>query len=86
MPEEDPGDDEAQSYDPAEYTYVQVANRIQADIADWADGRKLPSEPDLAEQYGVAEMTIRRAKQVLVKRGLIRILHGRGTFVINPER
>jgi GntR family transcriptional regulator len=76
---EDPPD-----YSPTEYVYVQVADRIAAEIADWPAGRRLPSEDELAETYGVARMTVRRAKEVLTERGLVRTLHGRGTFVVTP--
>jgi DNA-binding GntR family transcriptional regulator len=39
------------------------------------------SERDLAEYYGVAYATVRRAMQVLRERGLIETIHGRGTYV-----
>lgn len=44
----------------------------------------LPSEADLAVEYGVAKMTIRRALEVLRERGIIRTLHGRGSVVVGP--
>jgi DNA-binding GntR family transcriptional regulator len=39
---------------------------------------------DLAEEYGVAYTTVRRAMAVLRERGLIKSIQGRGTFVIQP--
>nr|WP_234436181.1 GntR family transcriptional regulator [Streptomyces sp. NRRL S-813] len=47
-------------------------------------GARLPAERDLAQEYGVAYLTVRRAAQVLRERGLILTVHGRGTFVANP--
>jgi len=38
----------------------------------------------LAEHYGVAYGTVRRAIEVLRERGLITTIHGRDTFVSAP--
>ena len=46
-----------------------------------APGDKLPSEIDLAARFGVTRPTIRRALGHLQDEGLLRIEHGRGTFV-----
>ncbi|MFJ4340434.1 GntR family transcriptional regulator [Streptomyces sp. NPDC088915] len=45
---------------------------------------RLPAERDLAEEYGVAYLTVRRAARVLRERGLILTVHGKGTFVADP--
>lgn len=42
---------------------------------------KLPSEEDIAKNYGVSRVTIRRALDELEQEGLIIRIHGRGTFV-----
>ena len=66
---------------------VPVANQVARDIeADIVAGRiapdtRLPSEPDLALQYGVARMTVRRAVAQLRDKGLVVTVHGRGSFV-----
>ncbi|MBI1779261.1 MAG: phosphonate metabolism transcriptional regulator PhnF [Proteobacteria bacterium] len=44
-------------------------------------GDKLPAEIALASRYGVARQTIRRALSHLQSEGLLRVEHGRGTFV-----
>ena len=44
-------------------------------------GEKLPAEVDLADRFGVARQTIRRAISHLQNEGLLRVEHGRGTFV-----
>jgi DNA-binding GntR family transcriptional regulator len=78
------GDLEAPGGRDAELAYMRVAEDITARIAsgELAPGARLRSERDLAEHYQVAYGTIRRAMEVLRERGLIRTIHGRGTFVI----
>ncbi|MFE3452781.1 GntR family transcriptional regulator [Nonomuraea sp. NPDC059194] len=73
--------------DGPELVYLVVANHIAAKIerGDLKPGQRLSSELDLSEQYGVARMTIRRAIRELRERGLIRSVHGKGTYVQHPE-
>ena len=59
----------------------QVADDIRADIIKAAITGRLPTEVELASQYGVSRVTIRRAVAILVSEGLIEVIHGRGTFV-----
>ncbi|WP_420006839.1 phosphonate metabolism transcriptional regulator PhnF [Arenibacterium sp. LLYu02] len=47
----------------------------------WTPGAQLPSETDLAKRFGVNRHTVRRAMSALATRGVIRIEHGRGSFV-----
>lgn len=47
----------------------------------WPVGEKLPTEPELAQRFGVNRHTLRRAMQMLEERGLVRVEQGRGTFV-----
>ncbi|MFG2347088.1 GntR family transcriptional regulator [Streptomyces phaeochromogenes] len=42
-------------------------------------------ERDLAEEYGVAHLTARRATRELRERGLVVTLPAKGTFVAYPE-
>lgn len=57
-----------------------VANRI-------AVGETLPSERDLATQFGVSRTVIREALRVLLAKSLIDVSNGRGTVVreLTPE-
>lgn len=48
-------------------------------------GTALPTERELAAQYQVSRMTLRRALAELVDRGLIERRHGVGTFVARPK-
>jgi len=63
--------------------YDQVAADISADITSGAlaPGARLPTEIELAAQYQVSRVTIRRAVKELSGRGLVVVSHGRGTFV-----
>lgn len=62
---------------------VQVAADIEADIdaGQLAPDTRLPSEAELAVQYGVARVTVRRALELLRDRGKVVTVHGRGSFV-----
>jgi len=64
-----------------EHAYVQVANDVARRIGAGEITRKLPDERALADEYGVAYVTVRHAMQVLREQGLIVTIHGRGTFV-----
>jgi len=44
-------------------------------------GARLPSEPAVAEHYGAAKMTIRRALRELRERGLITTVVCKGSYV-----
>jgi GntR family transcriptional regulator len=70
--------------DSPELAYVQVANDLARRITSGKLHGRLPAERDLAVDYGVAYQTVRRAMEVLRERGLIRTVHGRGTFA-TPE-
>ncbi len=44
-------------------------------------GSRLPTEPALAERFGVNRHTVRRAVSALADRGLVKVEQGRGSFV-----
>jgi DNA-binding GntR family transcriptional regulator len=69
-----------------DFTYIQVANDIEARIEVGEITHKLPAERDLAKEYGVAYQTVRHSMQVLRDRGLIITRQGRGTFVAPAAR
>lgn len=54
-------------------------------IASWpsTDAKPLPSEPSLAARYGVSRVTIRATLAQLEQEGLIRRVHGVGTFPVH---
>ncbi|MGP4030205.1 GntR family transcriptional regulator [Actinomadura sp. 3N407] len=63
--------------------FLQVAALLRAAIADgeFPPGSQLPSEPELANRFGVKRATINRALSVLRSEGLVRPERGRGTTV-----
>jgi GntR family transcriptional regulator len=63
--------------------YVQAADYVQGQIAagKLPVGGRLPSERDLADQWGIAYQTVRRAMRELRERDLIVSVIGKGTFV-----
>ncbi|HTJ02499.1 MAG TPA: phosphonate metabolism transcriptional regulator PhnF [Methylovirgula sp.] len=60
----------------------QIAETLSHDVSNghFPAGR-LPTEPELAERFGVNRHTIRRAIGILADQGLVRVEQGRGTFV-----
>jgi GntR family transcriptional regulator len=68
---------------PAAYVYAEMANHLALRIRarDLRPGARLPGERDLAEEYGVAVGTARRAVEELRERGLAVTLPGKGTYV-----
>lgn len=67
--------------------YVQLADIIAGQIASGAlpPDRPIPSETRLADEYGVARLTARRAAQELRDRGLVVTVRGKGSFVAEPQ-
>lgn len=64
----------------------QIYSKLEADITagTYEPGQKLPSEHFLAADFGVNRHTIRRAMAGLADDGVIRVEHGRGSFVREP--
>jgi GntR family transcriptional regulator len=63
--------------------YRQLADLLRAAIESeqYAPGTTLPSELELAKQYGVGRLTVNRAVQILRSEGLVRVQRGRGTII-----
>lgn len=64
--------------------YELVADELSRRAGDLAAHDALPSERDLMQQLGVSRMTVRRAIEQLVRRGLVYQVQGSGTFVADP--
>ena len=64
--------------------HVLVREYVRSVIVNAEPGTPAPSERDLAEQFGVARMTVRHAIDALVAQGLLERVAGRGTFVTKP--
>jgi len=68
--------------------YQQIKSSIlkRIDSGAWQPGERLPSENALVSELGVSRMTITRALRELSQEGLLRRVHGIGTFVASPPR
>jgi DNA-binding FadR family transcriptional regulator len=53
----------------------------QLSLGEYQPGEKLPSEPELMEQFGVGRSTIREAIRILANSGLLSVRQGSGTYV-----
>jgi len=69
--------------DGPDLVWQQISDDLRADIESGVlpAGSRLPGEIELAEIYGVARVTIRRATLDLRQRKLVTVTIGRGTFV-----
>ena len=63
--------------------YMRIRRRIEERIERgiYPTGSMIPSEKDLAEEFGTTRLTIRSAVDELVRRGQIRRVRGKGAFV-----
>jgi GntR family transcriptional regulator len=67
--------------------YARVETVLASEITDGQlkTGQQLPTEDSLIVRFGVSRITVRRAIQNLVSRGLVEIRRGKGTFVAAPK-
>jgi GntR family transcriptional regulator len=72
---------------PALTLYTRVEEAIATEIAqgEYRPGDQLPTEDALLQRFQVSRITVRRAIQNLVRRGLLEIRRGLGTFVLSPQ-
>ena len=61
----------------------QLADTLKEAIlaGRWQAGEALPTEPELAAQFGVSRAVVRDGTRMLAARGLVEAQHGRGVFV-----
>ena len=80
MEDEDTAPIDPRGYDTA---YEVVAGRLERRIraGEFLWHRPLPSEPALAEWYGVSRTTVRSAIDLLAGKGMVEKRRGKGTFV-----
>jgi len=69
----------------SERLYEQIVQQIEQRIVsgELKVSDQLPSERELAEQFGVSRTAVREAIKTLHEKGLVEILVGRGTFIAN---
>ena len=70
-------------YDAPTPVYRQLAEILRGRIADgtYQAGRRLPSITGLVQEFGVAQLTARKALRVLVDAGEAEMSPGMGTYV-----
>ncbi|MFC7886121.1 FadR/GntR family transcriptional regulator [Streptomyces sp. NPDC057376] len=61
---------------------VIAALRQQIASGEWPVGSRIPTEPELVDQLGVARNTVREAVRALAHNGLLDIRQGSGTYVV----
>lgn len=70
--------------------YMQIKELLVAKIGsgEWPPGNIIPSEINLAQEFGVSQGTVRKAITELVENNVLTRKQGRGTFVSNhdPQR
>lgn len=63
--------------------YRQLADILRARIVggEWRPGQRLPSEADLAHEYGIGVDSVRAAMRILREDGLVETRRPQGSFV-----
>lgn len=67
--------------------YQQLADALAEEIRRgvYVPGSKLPSENTLCQAHRVSRITVRQAMNLLAQKNLIHSVHGKGSFVKQPE-
>ena len=68
--------------DALEPLYEQLAEILRREIDAGRITSRLPSEVTLTQRYGVSRGTVRKAVEILVNDGYVRVSRGRGTFIL----
>ncbi len=71
----------------SELFYISISNQIENQIrnGEIKESEKLPSERQLASNYGVSRAVIREAMRVLDEKGLIKVIVGKGNYIRLPK-
>jgi GntR family transcriptional regulator len=67
------------------HKYEEILQDLSGRIATLEAGARIPTEKELAAEFGASTMTVRRALQILTQNGQLRGVPGRGTFVAHPR-
>lgn len=65
--------------------FEKVAQKIKSNIDDgtYSQKQKLPSEYDLAKEFNVSRLTVRKAIDLLISQNLLVKQKGKGTYIMN---
>lgn len=61
--------------------HIQLSKKLEEQIMTGKYENKIPSERELMDMYSVSRTTVREAVTRLVDEGLLKKIHGKGTFV-----
>ena len=67
--------------------YVQLMEELETSIRNgvYKPGDKIMTEAEMAKEYGVSLITVRKAVGSLMEKGLVMRKQGKGTFVTKPK-
>ena len=67
--------------------YVQLMEELETSIRNgvYKPGDKIMTEAEMAKEYGVSLITVRKAVGSLMEKGLVGRKQGKGTFVTKPK-
>lgn len=67
--------------------YVQLMEELETSIRNgvYKPGDKIMTEAEMAKEYGVSLITVRKAMGSLMEKGLVVRKQGKGTFVTKPK-
>lgn len=67
--------------------YVQLMDEVEENIKNgvYKPGEKIMTEAEMAKEYGVSLITVRKAIGSLMEKGLVVRKQGKGTFVTKPK-
>ena len=67
--------------------YVQLMDELETSIRNgvYKPGDKIMTEAEMAKEYGVSLITVRKAVGSLMEKGLVVRKQGKGTFVTKPK-
>lgn len=68
--------------------FEKIAQEIQQRIENefYVRSQKLPSEYDLAKEFAVSRLTVRKAIDELIQKNILYKLKGKGTYVMSPQK
>ena len=69
-----------------EIKYDKLCEQLERMIRGGTFGKKLPGIHKLARQLGANHITVRKALELLIDRGLLEVIPSRGTFVREQEK
>lgn len=61
--------------------HIQISNILEEKVRNGTFEDQIPSERALMQQYSVSRTTVREAVNKLVNEGILKKIHGKGTFI-----